>query len=296
MLTYTGARNYYGKLTNNTDSDNLILGDQLINESIKEILSSSDWPFLETSSDITTVESQQFYDIPADADKIIQVVVNVGTYNFVPYRCPSREGWELMNQTQQFESSYPQWYYVTTDKIGLYPISSQDGDTITIYYTKTQKDLSQADYATGTITTATNGDKTIVGSGTTWIDDMTGRYIRIDSPGGDNQWYKIASITSNTELELSKNYQGSSISSGSASYTIGEVSIIPEQHQRLPVYKAAEIYFLTEQPDPNRSDRFKRLFDEGMQKMTEEYERSTDPVCLDTGDFRIDNPNLYVEL
>ena len=40
MLSYTGSRNLYGSLTNNTTATNLTLGDTLINQSIRKITSS----------------------------------------------------------------------------------------------------------------------------------------------------------------------------------------------------------------------------------------------------------------
>jgi len=39
MLSYTTGRNLYGSLTNNTTTTNLTLGDTLINQSQRKILS-----------------------------------------------------------------------------------------------------------------------------------------------------------------------------------------------------------------------------------------------------------------
>ena len=53
-------------------------------------------------------------------------------------------------------------------------------------------------YSTGTCD-ATKGNTTVSGTGTVWTSDMAGRFMQID---GDDPWYKIASVTSGTELEL----------------------------------------------------------------------------------------------
>jgi len=56
---------------------------------------------------------------------------------------------------------------------------------------------------TGTIT-ATKGDETIVGAGTDFDPEVTaGDYIRIN-----DAWYKVASVTDDTNLELTDKYSG----------------------------------------------------------------------------------------
>ena len=60
-------------------------------------------------------------------------------------------------------------------------------------------------YSTGTAT-FTNGLTTVTGAGTTWVDaTMAGGNIKSDV---DGTWYKIASVTDVTHLELSAVYTG----------------------------------------------------------------------------------------
>lgn len=61
-----------------------------------------------------------------------------------------------------------------------------------------------APYETGTVT-ATNGSKTITGSGTTFTAAMAGRKIRMS---GENAYYRISAFVSTTELTLEVPYQG----------------------------------------------------------------------------------------
>lgn len=55
MLSYTGLRNLLGDLTNNASSANLTLGDKLINNAIREIISGGNWDFLEKTKLAFTV-------------------------------------------------------------------------------------------------------------------------------------------------------------------------------------------------------------------------------------------------
>src|SRR3990172_4616784 len=61
-----------------------------------------------------------------------------------------------------------------------------------------------APYETGTVT-ATNGSKTITGSGTTFTAAMVGRKIRVED---ENAYYRIAAFVSTTEVTLEAAYQG----------------------------------------------------------------------------------------
>lgn len=66
---------------------------------------------------------------------------------------------------------------------------------------------TNANYSTGTIT-ATNGDATVTGSGTSWnttTNAEVGEYIQLP----DTKWYKIVTIASDTSLEIEVEYQGS---------------------------------------------------------------------------------------
>lgn len=133
------------------------------------------------------------------------------------------------------------------------------------YYQK-GKDMTQADYTTGTITTATNGDETIVGDSTVWTAGMAGNWMRITAGAaaslGDGQWYEIDSITDNTNLELVKTYGGTSISSASANYTIGEMPLIPGAFHDIILWRALAIYY-DQNPDAGESSKYWMRYDGG---------------------------------
>lgn len=283
MKTYTGARNLFGQLTNNTDSSNLTLGDTLINESIKYIINSDSWPFLEKTKTDLTVQSQQFYDLPSDCDKVIGVTLLNGSTLYTLKEATSRQEWDYMNTSQSTQSNIAEYFYVFNGQYGLYPKPSASNLTLTIIYQRTQKDLSISDYSTGTITTATNGSSVVVGGGTAWTSKMNGFWIQITDSLSDNTgdgfWYQIESVSDANHLTLSTNYNGTSISVGTAPYVIGQCSVIPEEFQILPVYKACEIYYTSIQPETQRAQLYGKMYDEGMKRMFSDLtNKSTSPV------------------
>lgn len=283
MLTYTGSRNIFGKLTNNEDPSNLLLGDMLINQEIRYIINSESWPFLEKTKTDVTVIGQQFYDLPSDCDRVIGITLLNGTTLYTIDEITSRYDWDRMNTSQSTQANIPSNFYVFNGQYGLYPTPSAASLVLTIIYQRTQKDLSIADYSAGTITTATSGSQSIVGSGTAWSSKMNGMWIQIadslTSNTGDGFWYQIESVQDVNHLTLSRSYSGVSISVGTASYIIGQTSEIPEDFQILPVYKAAQVYFTSIQPEPQRAALYKNMYDEGIKSMFRQYSsKSTSPV------------------
>ena len=232
FLTYTGMRNLAGNLTSNSTSANLTLMDTLINSKLGEIYGIKSWYFLYKNVTASTVASTQFYNLPYDVSQLLYVTITIGTTTYTPRRASSRRMWDSINTTTNVTSNIPEWYYVFNDQVGFYPTLSSSGNTINIYYKIRVRDTSVADYTTGTIVTATDGDETIVGDSTSWTTGMENKCLRITDGNaaslGDGIWYEIASITDGTNLEFKREYGGTSISGGSASYIMGDMFLIPE--------------------------------------------------------------------
>lgn len=298
MISYTGSRNLFGVLTNNNATANLTVGDTLINNAARQILRSRSWYFLNKSdTSLTTTASTQFYTLPNDCESILTVSITVGTFVYTPKECPSREFWNKLNETTSFSSNYPEYYYVFAGRIGFWPIPSTSSYTITLYYKRKIRDLGIADYTTGTITSIANGGTAVVGSGTTWTAKMAGRFIQFTDSNtantGDGFWYEISSVASTTSLTLVTPYGGTAISAGSAAYTIGQISIIPEDFQELPVYKAAQIYFSSIQPEPVRAKLYEGMYETGFSEMASQVSSPTVSPVIEEGDGFIRNPNSY---
>jgi len=254
MLTYTSSRNLFGSLTNNTTTTNLTFGDSLINTSIKYYcaLNGGKWWFLEKLTTQDTVASQQAYVLPQSTRKIIDLYVTVGSTVYSPVGIEDPALWKRILQSNLGTGDRTLFYYRQGNQVLLAPTPASASNTITIRVRKNVKDLSVADYTTGTIT-ATNGDETIVGAGTTFTVAMEERFLRATT--GDMEWYEIEDFTDTTHLELVQKYEGTTVA-GSA-FIIGQVSPLPETYQELPILRAVALYWKKE-GDTNRA----RLFDE----------------------------------
>ena len=297
MLTYTGARNIYGSLTNNTSTTNLSFGDTMINEGIHAMLGVMPWPFLEKSTTTTTVAGTQFYNIPNDVDKVISVTVTIGTQKYRPTQVVSLDEWDGINSPTGTRSTNPSYFYIFNRQIGIWPIPSASSNTITINYQRAVRDISVADFTTGTVTSIANGGTAVVGSGTSWTTNMAGKYIKFTHTSaantGDGLWYEIASVASTTSLALTLPYLGTSISAATAAYTIGDVMIIPEKYQLGPVYYAAAEFYRKED-NQAKTDRYDQKFAALTKQMESDEGIKTTDTVIDGGfDERwIINPNL----
>lgn len=298
MLSYTAGRTLYGQLTNNSNSTNLSFGDTMINEGTRAMLSKIPWPFLEKATTALTVASQQTYALPADLSRLLSVAVTVGNYTYQATEVTSSDDWFGVNNPTNVTSDPLCNFYIIGRNILFWPIPASSNNTITYRYIKQTRDLNTADYTTGTIVTATNGSAAITGSGTSWTAGMVGSYIRITSGNaanlGDGQWYEISAVGSTTTLTLAAVYQGTSIVTGSAAYTIGNVSAIPEKFQIAPIYFAAAEYW-RKQDDEARADRLEQKYTEMLDLMINEEGTKSSSVVVDDGfpTPRI-NPNLAV--
>lgn len=296
--SYTQLRNLYGTLTNNTDATNLTLGDQLINDSTRTMCSTMDWPFMQKTASINRTASTQTYNLAYDYDKMVSVYVTVGGFQYTPVEITNRMEWDKLNQSTTVISDYATQYFIGNGTISFYPIpATTTASAITVTYISRVTDLSQADYTTGNVSALTTATTAVTGTGTTWTAPMIGRWIKISTTNtagsaGDNLWYQISAVGSTTTLTLSRAYNGATIS-GNTAFTIGEMSILPEAYQDLPVYRAAHIYFSSVQPETPRAALFKAMYDEGYENMVEDQSNKSASPVTDWGDYRSPiNPNL----
>lgn len=304
MLTYTSRRNLFGDLCNNSSSATLTIADRLMNDSEKRIISAKDWPFLWRQYTKTTTASTQAINLPAYTSHPQSIYVTVGSYRYSPKEISNRSEWDKLNETVT-TSDIPEYYFIYDGQLLLHPTPSSSSNVVTFNARRIARDLNIADYTTGNITTvATSGSTTTVtGSGTTWHTGMIGRYIRItdgdaaNTLSGDHIWYEIASVPSSTTLTLTRTYGGTAISGASASYTIGQVSLIPEPHNLLPVFDALNIYFTSIEPDSNKAQLYANKYENGYAQMVRDFGSKVD-VVLDDGNGYNENfdPNLHISL
>lgn len=297
MLSFTERRDLYGQLTRDTSTDNLSFGDTLMNEEEKRIINSRGWDFSQRVTTSTTVASQQFYNLPVNYRRLIgKPTITVGSTTYTPREAPDRETWDILNSTTN-TSDIPQFFFIFNKQIGFYPTPSSSGNTITLPIEIQAIDLSIADFSTSTITSIANGATTVTGSGTSWTDGMAGKFIRIDddnsSTSGDNEWYEISSVTSSTVIELVLSYAGTTIATATQTYTLAQMSIMPDGYDNLPVYKASQQYFIQNESS-NKAAGFKQLYDELFLTLISDHGLKTSDVAIDDEIGFIKNPNLFV--
>lgn len=133
--------------------------------------------------------------------------------------------------------------------------------------------LTSAATADITVNSETGGS-IVTGTGTTWTLDMVGRYMMTTNTtaanGGDGFWYEIGEFYDSTHVALLKPYEGTAIASGTASYTIGQCSVIPEAYDVGIVYRATALYWDNQKDD--RAKGYWMKYDGGNEQgLTDKY-------------------------
>lgn len=268
MKSYTTSRNLYGSLTNNTQTANLTLGDQLINDSIRTVcnIRGGRWWFLEKLKTLSTVADQQPYQIPGTIRKVIDVFITVGTQIYPTQVVYDDATWVNILSANLGSSDVPQFVYQQGTQLLFSPYPASSGNTITIRGRIGNPDLTVADLTSSTVTSIANGGTAmVINAG--GLASMAGKYIRITNTGvantGDGVWYEIASATATT-ITLVAPYQGTTIAVGTAACTIAQMSPIPEAYDMAPIYRAVAIYW-DQQGETARSTKYWRMYDGGQE-------------------------------
>jgi len=275
MRTFTTYLQNYKDLTKNQDSTNETLGTTLINDSIRTIcnLQGGKLRFLEDTSNQYTQAGVETYQIPNKFRKLIDLSIysgSGGTSNtvYMPEMIFDPTKWKLIQAYRLGTSNVPYFTYVMNKTYSIKPIPATTGNLILLRGRLNVKDLSIADYTTGNIVSIANAGTSIIGSGTVWTADMVGRYIKITETtavgGGDGMWYEISAYVSATEITLTKPYEGTSIVAGSASYTIGQCSVIPEAYDIAVVYRSCALYW-QQQGNLANAKTYWMMYDGGME-------------------------------
>lgn len=247
--------------------------DTNINNSINTIcnLQGGKLRFLESTKDMTTVASQESYQIPNGFRKLIDMYIYSGSGSasdtiYMPEMIFDPTKWKLIKAYRLGTSDVPYFTYVENTTFKIQPIPSTTGNLITLRGRLQIRNLSIADYTIGTITSLANGGTAVVGSGTTWTADMVGRYINITQTtatgGGDGFDYEIAAVGSATTLTLVKPYEGTTIAAATATYTIGQCSVIPQAYDVAVVYRSVALYWQKE-GDLARAKTYWMMYDGG---------------------------------
>jgi hypothetical protein len=284
------------RILNNSTADVMTWALEELNQSLRYL--TTKFYFNERSYTTNTVASQQFYNLPPQVKKLINVTVFIGGTLWQPKECPTREYWDYLN-TITFTQDYPSFFFVYNGQVGLWPTPASSSNLITMNYKIRLVDLSMQDVtnttASSTVSITTN-TTTVTASSTTFKDWMVNQWIRVphsttNATNGDNQWYQIASVTSDTVIVLKNPYTGATVAG--ANFTVGEVPILPEDYQDLPLYRMAYIYYTTRFPDQVKANLYQNLYDRGYADLNDEFGSKTTSVVLPDTSMPIFNPNLF---
>ncbi len=281
MLTKTTAQSTLQKLSGNFSTDGTALLMQFWNDSRRAFagISGGKWPWLEIEETALTVAGQEYVEIPNHIRRVITARQQNGVLPgdvIYPLRLIfDQQRWDAILAALLGQSDVPFFAYQRNNRLYIQPRPSTDGLSVIMRGRLKLRDVTIDDYTTGGILTATTASTAIVGEGTAWTASMAGRYIRITdtdaADGGDEYWYEIASVADATHITLTKNYQGTSITSGTAAYTIGQITYEPETYQMAPIYRALAQYWDFKE-DMTLSQRYWRLYDGGVEAgLSKEY-------------------------
>lgn len=248
----------------------------------------------------------QFYPMPPNYSKLKDITITVGQLQWTLTEIRTREEWDNLNVFPYYASIPSKFFiYPGGDKgaqIGIWPIPSTTGNVITFNYKFRVPDLSISDYTTPGTVSVTNGSTAVTGSGTSWTittnPQLETRWIQFaptssSSTSGDNLWYQIATVNSATSITLYQPYQGNSITATpAASYTIGQMPLIPEDFQDMPLWKALQYYFTSIVDNPTKAEEYKDIYDRKLPLLAEYSGSNTVNVNLSPKRVR-GNPNLY---
>lgn len=285
----------FGQLSQNTSSDNLALGLQIMNQEQRYLLQkyfSNEGSFTDV-----TVAQRQYYKAPPNYSKLKTITITVGDLQWTLTEILTRQEWDRLNVFPYY-SNIPQNYFIYPGgdrgvQVGIWPIPSTADYTITYNYKYRVPDLSITDYTTGTVTVYPSAT-TITGSSTAFAtttnSTLESRWIQIAPPKGDNLWYQIEDVASNTSITLFAPYQGATVTAGT--YTIGQMPIIMEDFHDMLVYKALVFYFSSIVDNQQKAKQYQAQYDLKL-AMLDRYAGSTSiDVNLRKRPLSR-NPNLY---
>jgi hypothetical protein len=277
-------------ITKDNSADTLTLLKMWVNECVHHDLSLSDWNFNKDSKQYTSVAQQQDYDTPYNAAKISYVRIYVGGIWYTPKEVKSGTLWSQLNYVNVY-SDIPIYWHVhnRTRKVSIYPIPSSTSQTIKVGFTKKVRDLSVADYTTGTISTTANS-LTIVGAGgATFNPKMVGRWIKITSTDtvlGD-MWFEISDYTNATTILVRESIP---VAVTGASYTIAEMIPFMEGFEDIALRYALDKYYQFREK-PTLAREYERMWTESLTEMMSRDQRSADGVLEKETPLQVIDPN-----
>jgi hypothetical protein len=266
------------------------------------------------TSAISTV-GYQYYSIPAQISKITDNTITIGQLKYTIIPIQTRVEWDKVN-TLPYSSDIPQYAFIYNGTLGIFPIPSTTGNTLSFNYKARVSDFSNNflfsdivgtafiagetayDYQKGTVL-GSNNSTTVTGTSTAWATAFpTGKditqynlYLSANPSKGDGLWYPISTFDSATSLTLALPLVDAIDST--STYSIGQMPVLFEDFADTIVYGALMIYFSSIVKDPERAKLFERMYRERLVLMSEYL--GSKQVMVDLGGTPNPiNTNLYL--
>lgn len=257
-----------------------------------------DAPLTETATADIEVGGLQYYPLPYNFSQLKDITITQGSLKWTPREVFTREDWDRLNPFPYY-SDIPNNFFIYNGQIGIWPIPSSGANTLTFNYKIRVPDLTFADYTTPGTVTMTNASSTVAGALTTWMQTYIpsagsvmnlNLWLKATAPNGDNNWYRVSSIESDTSLTLVNTYTGTT--KAGCSFTIGQMPLLLEDYHDLLVYRPLMIYFSTIVDNPNKRKEFAEMYQMGIDKLDSYAGKKTIQVNL-RQQINTINPNLY---
>lgn len=209
-----------------------------------------------------TKADQPGYHNPPGIVDIESANVDIGDQQIPLQVVNSQLIWDHLNYVTI--SSYPTHIFPRRDDFLLWPIPDA---VYTINFNSHLRDrnLTTADFTTGTVTVA-NNDETVTHSAAGFTALMVGRWLRVTQ---DGYWYRVASFTDTSNIELESVFEGSA-GSGLA-FTIGEVPELPEEVHIALSYGTTADYFRGPRKDKSTAGDWDTRYDRVLDRAKKRY-------------------------
>lgn len=239
MKTFTELLDEYVDATNDESTENRERGKRRINQRQRTLCARDYW-WLEQEFALLSVANQQIYDLPAKFKKFKELVITVGDLTYPLNAYLSIRKFDEANQWGGITvTEYVEGYTVRDNKLYLVPPPSASNLVLSGVYVRNATTMRLEDYTAGTVSVS-NGSKTVTGSGTSF--QTTAKIRKGAVIFLDDEPYEIATADSNTQLTLSKKYEGTTLSG--STYRVGDVSVLPEEFQDLLWMGEAMMYYM----------------------------------------------------
>jgi len=288
FLSYNSLYSKLQAKTHDTDAATLAAFKQDLNIGLQEAYSRLESEYFYATAADLTVADQASYPRPYCDAQIESIKVTISSVDYIALPFPgSYNQWiALTGGAAASTSDYPTYFYVKRNTYELYPMPATSNYMITLRVKKITKELTEANYTTGTIKTMVNGSTAVVGNtGTAWTTPsvaIAGRFFKIDN---DNYWYEISSVTDATNLVLAREFGGTALTAATAAYTIGEGSLLPDAYQHIPVYYALAEYYVGKE-NLKLAQQYERLWEKGLENL-KSYSASAIESCILEEDITI---------